>query len=179
MYIDCRRRRRTLAMTLVEMMIAVGIGGVVLAAIASLSFYTARSMAAMSNYADLDRQSRNALDQMTLKIRSADRLTAFATNEVTFLYKGATLRYAFNTSDKTLTESYNGTTKVLLEDCNELQFAMFQRNVISNSFNQVTTSTTNEAKSIIVTWTCSRSLLGNLINSESVQSARIVIRNNP
>ena len=179
MYIDCRRRRRTLAMTLVEMMIAVGIGGIVMAALASLSFYTARSMAAMSNYADLDRQSRNALDQMTLKIRSADRLTAFGTHEVTFLYQGQPLRYTFAASSKTLTETYGTYSKVLLEDCNELQFSMFQRNVISNSFNQVTTSTTNEAKSIIVTWTCARSLLGNLINSESVQSARIVIRNNP
>jgi len=179
MYIKPNRRRRTLAMTLVEMMISVGIGGVVLAAVESLSFYTARSMAAMSNYADLDRQSRNALDQMTLKIRSADRLVSFNTNDVSFLYKGTTLRYVFNPSTKTLSETYNGASKVLLEDCNELQFSMFQRNVISNSFNQVVTSTTNEAKSIIVTWTCSRSLLGNLINSESVQSARIVIRNNP
>ncbi len=179
MYIKFRRSRRTLGMTLVEMMIAVGIGGIVMAALASLSFYTARSMAAMSNYADLDRQSRNALDQMTLKIRSADRLTAFSAQEVTFLYRGEALRYTFTPSTKTLTETYGGVSKSLLEDCNELQFSMFQRNVISNSFNQVTTTTTNEAKSIIVTWTCARSLLGNLINSESVQSARIVIRNNP
>lgn len=178
MYIDCRRRKR-LAMTLVEMMIATGIGGIVLAAMASMSFYTARSMAAMSNYADLDRQSRNALDQMTLKIRSADRLSSFSSTNITFLYKGQSLRYAYSSSARTLTETYGTQNKVLLEDCQQLAFAMFQRNVISNSFNQVTTTTTDEAKSIIVTWTCSRSLLGNLINSESIQSARIVIRNNP
>lgn len=166
-------------MTLVEMMISVGIGGVVLAAVASLSFYTARSMAAMSNYADLDRQSRNALDQMTLKIRSASQLSSFSTTSVTFAYNGDSLRYTFDPSTKTLTEYYGAQTKVLLEDCNTLEFSMFQRNVVSNSFNQVTTTTVNEAKSIIVTWTCARSLLGNLINSESVQSARIVIRNNP
>lgn len=166
-------------MTLVEMMISVGIGGVVLAAVASLSFYTARSMAAMSNYADLDRQSRNALDQMTLKIRSADRLLSFSKEEVVFLYNGSKLAYTFTPSSKTLTETSGGYTKVLLEDCNTLEFSMFQRNVVSNSFNQVATTTTDEAKSIIVTWTCARSLLGNLINSESVQSARIVIRNNP
>lgn len=166
-------------MTLVEMMVAIGIGGIVLAAFASLSFYTARSLAAMSNYADLDRQSRNALDQMTLKIRSAERLTSFSTNEVLFLYQGETLKYTFNPSAKTLSETSGTQTRVLLEDCDQLQFSMFQRNVISNSFTQVPTPTSDEAKSIIVTWTCSRSLLGNLINSESVQSARIVIRNNP
>jgi Tfp pilus assembly protein PilW len=173
------KRRRILGMTLVEMMISVGIGTVVLAAVASLSFYTARSMAAMSNYADLDRQSRNALDQMTLKIRSATRMTSFNTTNVNFLYNGQTLNYNFNARTKTLKETYAGYSKNLLEDCNQLQFSVFQRNVISNSFNQVTTTSTNDAKSIIVTWSCSRSLLGNLINSESVQSARIVIRNNP
>ena len=166
-------------MTLVEMMISVGIGGVVLAAVASLSFYTARSMAAMSNYADLDRQSRNALDQMTLKVRSADRLVSFDKQEVVFLYNGQKLVYTFSQANKTLTEATPTYSKVLLKDCNTLEFSMFQRNVVSNSFNQVITTTTDEAKSIIVTWTCSRSLLGNLINSESVQSARIVIRNNP
>ncbi len=173
------KSRRVLGMTLVEMMISVGVGGVVLAAVASLSFYTARSMAAMSNYADLDRQSRNALDQMTLKIRSADRMIAFNSTNVTFIYNGQNLNYNFNPVTKTLTETYGGYPKVLLEDCNQLQFSVFQRNVISNSFSQVTTSSTNDAKSLIVTWNCSRSLLGNLINSESVQSARIVIRNNP
>ncbi len=178
MYIELKRRR-ALAMTLVEMLIAVGIGSVVMAAVASLSFYTARSMAAMSNYADLDRQSRNALDQMTLKIRSASRLTSFNTTNVTFLYNGQTLTYSYSSGTKRLTETLGTQASVLLEDCNQLQFSMFQRNVISNSFNQYTTTTTNDAKSIIVTWTCSRSLLGNLINSESVQSARIVIRNNP
>jgi hypothetical protein len=106
-------------------------------------------------------------------------MTSFATNEVAFLFRGATLRYAYSPDTKTLKEYYGTQTKTLLADCNQLQFSMFQRNVISNSFDQVTTTTTNTAKSIIVTWTCSRSLLGNLINSESVQSARIVIRNNP
>lgn len=177
MYIKSARRW-TLGVTLVEMMIAVGIGSVVMAAVASLSFYTARSMAAMSNYADLDRQSRNALDQMTQKVRSATSLTSFNSTNVTFLYEGKTLNYNYNRNTKKFTQTLGTQTSVLLEDCNQLQFSMFQRNVVSNSFNQVTTSNTNEAKSIIVTWTCSRSLLGNLINSESVQSARIVIRNN-
>jgi hypothetical protein len=166
-------------MTLVEMMVAVGIGGVVLAALASLTFYTSRSFAAMSNYADLDRQSRNALDRMTQKVRSASKLTSFASNEVSLLYGGQTLRYTYSPTTKTFTENLGSASTVLLKDCQQLQFSMFQRNVMSNSFDQFTTSTTNQAKSLIVTWTCSRSLLGNLINSESVQSARIVIRNNP
>ena len=51
--------------TLLELLVASGIGMAVLLAMMSLSYYTARSFAAMGNYADLDRASRNALDQMT------------------------------------------------------------------------------------------------------------------
>lgn len=179
MIISIKNSRRRLAFTLVEMMITVGIGSLVFAGLASLMFYTSRSFAAMSNYVDLDRQSRNALDHMTQKVRSASTLNSFSTNSISFRYNGQTLTYAYSPNAKTLTETLGSASTVLLRDCQQLQFSMFQRNVVSNSFDQYTTTTTNTAKSIIVTWTCSRSLLGNLINSESVQSARIVVRNNP
>ena len=179
MIISIKKRQQRLAFTLVEMMITVGIGSLVFAGLASLMFYTSRSFAAMSNYVDLDRQSRNALDHMTQKVRSASYLNSFSSNSVSFSYQGQNLSYTYSASDKTLTENLGSSSTILLKDCQQLQFSMFQRNVVSNSFDQYTTTSTGTAKSIIVTWTCSRSLLGNLINSESVQSARIVVRNNP
>jgi prepilin-type N-terminal cleavage/methylation domain-containing protein len=179
MTISTKNLRRRAAFTLVEMMIVVGIGSLVFAGLASLTFYTSRSFAAMSNYVDLDRQSRNALDHMTQKVRSATTLDSFSTNALTFTYEGQNLSYTYSPSAKTLTETFGSSSTILLKDCQQLQFSMFQRNVVSNSFDQYTTTSLSTAKSVIVTWTCSRSLLGNLINSESVQSARIVIRNNP
>jgi hypothetical protein len=162
----------------VETLVSVGIGGVVLAAVASLSFYTARSMASLSAYTELDQQSRNALDNMSYRIRSATRLTAFSSEQLTFSYNGGTLTYTYSPRTKKLTQNLNGSNTTLLEDCNALSFSVYQRNVVSNSFTQVLASGTNDAKSIIVSWTCARQILG-VANTESIQSARLVVRNNP
>ena len=67
-------------MTLVELMVATGVGSIVLAAVMALSLFSARSFAALGNYVDLDIKSRTALDQMSSDIRQADKLTAATTN---------------------------------------------------------------------------------------------------
>ncbi len=57
--------------TLVEIMIAVGISSIVMGAIMQTSMFTSRSFVALGNYDELDRASRNALDNMTREIRQA------------------------------------------------------------------------------------------------------------
>jgi prepilin-type N-terminal cleavage/methylation domain-containing protein len=170
-----RRRRR--GFTLPELLIAIAIGGVVLTAVAALSFYTARSFAAISNYVELDQASRQTLDRMSQKIRQADRLLAFAPNELTFLYEGEELTYSYSADDRTLTETFDDASKVLLTECDSLIFEIFQRNPVNGAYEQFpATMTNNTAKLIQVTWTCSRLILGQKVNTESVQSAKIVIR---
>src|SRR6185295_2214713 len=78
------RRRVQKGFSLVEMMIALLIGSIVILATATLSFYSARSFAALYNYVDLDQHSRNALDRMTWQIRQADNLVSYSTNQLTF-----------------------------------------------------------------------------------------------
>src|SRR5256885_10873198 len=53
-------KARCQAMTLVELMVATGVGSVVLAAVMALSLFSARSFAALGNYVDLDIKSRTA-----------------------------------------------------------------------------------------------------------------------
>lgn len=166
-------------MTLVEVMVATAIGTIVMAAVASLSVYTARSFSALANYIDLDAQSRKTLDQMTWKMRHVSAVTVFTTNNVTFAYLGTgTLSYAYSPYTKTLTETWNGQSTVLLKECDTLKFTAYQRTTISGTFDQTATTDTNLIKEIQVSWSCSRTILGSLVNSESVQSAKIVLRNN-
>jgi len=49
-----RGRARSAGFTLVEVLIAMGLGSLVLATVASLSVYGARSSIAIANYTDLD-----------------------------------------------------------------------------------------------------------------------------
>ncbi|HUS36965.1 MAG TPA: hypothetical protein VM680_16590, partial [Verrucomicrobiae bacterium] len=150
----------------------------VMAVMAQLSSYTARSLAALANYTDLDRMSRNALDQMSAQIRQTRRLTEGTTNRLVFEdADGGTLEYFYNPSAKTLRRSKNGGgSKLLLSNCQQLTFSMYQRNPVAGSYDVYPTATAANCKLIQLKWTCSRDLIKAAANTESVQSSKIVIR---
>jgi Tfp pilus assembly protein PilW len=172
-------RRRRAAFTLVEYIVAIGIGGILLAALMQVVFYTGRSFAALMNYTELDRYSRNALDQMVYKIREADELKSYNSNRLVFSYwKTNELIYEYSPTDRTLTETLNGRSKTLLKGCDLLTFSIYQRNTAAGTFNHFPATITNSAVKLVqMSWTCSRDVLGARINTESVQSAKIVLRN--
>src|ERR1051325_11357682 len=80
------RHRQSAAFSLIEYMVAVAIGAILLAALMQVVFYTGRSFAALMNYTELDKYSRNALDQMVYKIHQADELKSFRSNRLVFSY---------------------------------------------------------------------------------------------
>jgi Tfp pilus assembly protein PilW len=173
-------------MTLVELQIASAISVILFAAVMALAFYTARSFAAFTNYVDLDANSRNTLDVMSSEIRQADFLTAATpaslSLQTTDLGTGAThtLKYVYDPVKKELDRIFDGgQPEVLLTECTFLQFATFQRNTtptLDNAFVPVATSQPNLCKVVQLTWICSRKILGKTANTESVQSAKVVIR---
>jgi prepilin-type N-terminal cleavage/methylation domain-containing protein len=165
-------------MTLTEMLVAIALGSIVMSAVAALSAYTAHSFAALANYGDLDRRSRNALDQMTWKIREVDGVVAYGTNWVTFRTQGTnTLAYIYFPSSRRLIEFEGARRTVLLTECDTLRFDIFSRNPVEGTFDQFPIALdTTAAKLVRVSWTCSRQILGKKVNTESVQSAKIVIR---
>ena len=173
-------------MTLVELQIASAISVILFAAVMALAFYTARSFAAFSNYVDLDASSRNALDVMSSEIRQADLVTAATSASLTFQTTdpdtGAThgLKYVYDPVKKELARIFDGgAPDVLLSECSFLQFSTFQRNTtpsLDNGFVPVSTAQPNLCKVVQLTWICSRKILGKSVNTESVQSAKVVIR---
>lgn len=174
-----RISRQAHAFTLVETLVAIGIGSMLLVVIFSLSFYSSRSFAAMANYANLDAASRNALDRMTREIRGVNRLTVFSTNQLTFEDSSLnTLSYVYNPVQRTLVRTYMGVSQVLLTECDRLTFSIFQRNPVGGTYDQYPAANNNPAlcKLVQVNWTCSRKIFGQKVNTESVQTAKIVIR---
>ena len=172
-------------MTLVELMVASGIGGMVFAVVASLVFFSSRSFAALTNYVDLDQYSRNALDQMISEIRQADGVTRFTTNELDCRFTNPTngvaytTTYKWDSTSKQLKKSVaGGTPQVLLQECDTLKFACYQRNPQNGKYDwyPVENSRPDLVKLVEMNWICSRSILGKNANTESVQSAKVVIR---
>jgi len=171
-------KRANAGFTIPEFMVSVGIGFMALAGVAALSVYTARSFAAMGNYMELDKSSRNSLDKMTQIVREADGVLNYDQHSVQFSYHGMPLSFDYSPTAKTLTLSNtNGVKTVLLTDCSFLDFQVFQRNSVAGTYDQYpVTADESAAKIVQVSWICSRHLVGNLVNTESVQSAKIVIR---
>ena len=170
---------RSSGMTLIELMIATVVASIVFAAVGSLSMFTSRSFVAMGNYNDLDRLSRNALDNMSRDIRQARQLTGYTSNKLTFVEQdGSSLVFQYNPDAGTLIRTRGSSTTTLLTECDFLNFNISQRNPSNNfSFYPVSSTNFSTAKLIDVNWRCSRKILGAKVNTESVQTAKIVLRN--
>jgi hypothetical protein len=160
-------------------MMALAIASILTLSVASLSFYSGRSFAALANYVDLDHRSRVTLDTMSRDIRQANRLTSFTQTSLSFEdYDGGTLSFVYDPVAKTLVRIKDGVaaTKPLLVECTFLKFAIYQRNSISGTYNQYSAATPATCKLVQMQWVCSRKILGVERNTESVQSAKVVIR---
>lgn len=174
-----KKHQRQAGATLLEFLFAVGIGAIVLMGLAGLMFYTGRSFAALANYVDLDASSRKALDTMSREIRQTRRLVAGTATRLEFEdYDGITLVYQYDANARTLRRTKNGvqSPKPLLTECNFLQFSMFQRNPVNGQYDQYPTAVASQCKVVQLRWVCSRDLIHARYNTESVQSAKIVIR---
>jgi type II secretory pathway component PulJ len=162
------------AMTLVEMLVAVGVGSLVLIGMAVIFMTSARSYVAMGNYVSMDAASRTAIDHMSLQVRQAGKITEFSPTHLKFslaAQPSSFLVYDWNPANGCLTEWQTGNTvtNTLLTGCDALTFSL-----VNAAFN----STTNfpASKGLSVNWKCSRKILGNKSTTEEMQQALIVIR---
>lgn len=174
-------RRLRSGAVLLDMIVSITLGAILFTAVAAMSLFTAKGFIAVGNYSDLDRDSRNALDQLTRDVRQSRQLTAFTTNTLTLQDNDSnTLVYSYSPTTKLFTRAKSGRTTTLLSGCDFLSFTIYQR-WPSNGFNFYTISNTlyAQAKLVDVSWRCSRKIYGASpnTNTESVQTAKIVIRN--
>lgn len=176
--ITCTKRSRA-GVVLADLLIGTALSSVLLALVASLVMFCARSFAATANYVILDQRSRNALDRMSKEIRQCNRLISSDSYNLELEdADGGTLRYTYSPSSGSLFRIKNGTQdpKPLLKGCTFLQFSIFQRNPISGSYDQYPTATASTCKLVQMSWICAINILSSQ-NTESVQSAKVVIRN--
>lgn len=189
--IQIKRRGGTKhAMTLVEVMVASGIASIVLAIVAVLGLFAARSFAALSNYQALDEASSFAADNMSKEIREATEVKSFQnqgnSRSIVFANTNAspayTFRYDWSLASRKLTRqrSYEAGPTDLLTGCDGWDFTFHQRTPQPGPAFGFSTNIANQAecKLVTMTWKCSRSVNSTkLVNTETVQTAQIVLRN--
>jgi Tfp pilus assembly protein PilW len=185
-------RRVRFAFTITELMVALGLGSIVLATVASLSIYASRTCAAIVNYTDLDTKSRYALDIITREIRSATAVTAIQNSlPIKFLVltnavDGTRTRLIYDSTSRILLVQRSGQADLTaLTECDRWNCSLYQRTPLVTSTNILYYPATNTAgnldltvtKLVSLSWKCSRTIMAQKLNTESVQAAQVVLRN--
>lgn len=172
------------AYTMVEVMVACGLGIFVMAALLSGSIFTLRSFVAMFNYTDMDSRSCTTLDWMSRDIRQATLIGYTNTSSSKALvFQGLnnagsqiTITYAWDPDTEDVTCSKTGEPdQIFLTGCESWEFSLYNR---APSPNYVFNAATNasQCKLVELTWKCTRSKL-KPFDTESIQTAQIVLRN--
>lgn len=170
-------KSRAAGFSLAETMLALAATSMIMMTFGVISLYTSKNVAAAANYVDLDTASRLALDRMSQEIRQVNAVTAYTTNAIVLAdYDGVPLSFTFDPNAHTLTRTKGDIAKVLLTDCETLSFGMYQRNPVAGTYDVYPAADVASCKMVTVQWVCARKSLGNIRNSESSQTAKIVIR---
>ncbi len=185
-------RRR--GFSLIELMVATAIGSMVLAAVASLTLFGTRSSVALANYNELDARSRYALDVISRELRQANAVLDVETRPpqksitLTNAYEQTRICLTWDAPNRRLVLERTGQPPLIaLLECDRWDFALYQRTPWVTPTNILYFPATNAAgrldpslcKLISMSWRCSRQILQQKVNTESVQAAQIVLRNKP
>ena len=172
-----RRSQLCCGWTLVEMMVAMVVGSAILLSILVTGSAVTNTMVAIVNYNDLNKRSRNTLDILSRDLRNTATVTSLTTSQVTVtnMITADSINYQWDGSNA-FTRTFNGVSTVMLTGCDTLFFKGYQRNP-TNNLQFLPASTVSQTKLISVSWRCSRQIFGAKINTESVQTAQICIRN--
>ncbi len=180
------RGRGAAGVTLPELIVALGVGSLLLTAAAALSVYGARSFAAIGIFSDLDARNRVALDELGWKVRGASGVLSCQTNlpvkSLTLAYPDAnhTLKLTWDSESRTFVLEETGfTARTLMSDCDEWDFALYNRAPSMGSVNLTLNPAAlpGDCRLIDMAWRCSRPVPGEKIVAESVETARLALRN--
>ena len=179
-------------MTLVQLMVAVAVGSLVLATVAIVWIFCARSFVALGNYSDLDAKSRYAIDCMLRDIRTATQVVSFQNTGTSRWLQvtnaqlaGAGITYSWDSTSRNLVCQKTGDSdRTYLTECDLWDVQIYQRTphtigtyVFYPATNVAGIYDPSLCKLINMTWKCSRTILGNKVNTENVQTAQVVLRN--
>jgi Tfp pilus assembly protein PilW len=170
-----RPRIRSLhGITLVELMIAVALSSMILAAVMSSFIFLSRGTIATSDYADMDREARAALERFAREVRMSSGVTNFTTNTVTLSVQSDTpytVNYTHVPADRAFYRAYGtAAEEVLIKGVESFAFQRF-------TLLQTPASNHLETKLLQLDLSATRTGPARAFASNNVISARYIMRN--
>lgn len=173
------------AFTLVEVLIAISLFAMIMAAIVPTFMTFARHSTSLGNYAEMGMDSRFALELIARDLHAADDITHAADDRVTVVLPtdlgGETINYVYDATAQTFTRSVtdaSGTTdRVLFDNVEKFAFVIYNRLGASHgSDSSEWPSILTEAKSVQMDAVMQRKVLATK-NTDYVISAKFMMRN--
>jgi prepilin-type N-terminal cleavage/methylation domain-containing protein len=169
------------AFTLVEMLVASGIGAVLLLFASSFYLFSLRSFTSLANYTDLSMKSRYASDLISRDLRSALSVQNVTSNQLVLNLVGGvtTVTYTYDPVSGRLTRDDGRQSQVLLTQIAPGSFNIaFYGPPTNNVYESFPVSAANRAKLVGFKWACNRPVLtGSLTNSQTLEMALVNLRN--
>ncbi len=168
--------------SLPELLVALGISGIVLVFAASFYLFSLRSFAAMANYVDLNSKSRGASDMISRDIRSAISVVNCTTNQLVLSSPdGENITYAYDSAAGALVRTKGSLSQSSLTGIipGTFGFNLYIKPAGTNGYEVFNTATNVTLTKVVgFHWGCSRRLatLTNVV-SESTQMAKVSLRN--
>ena len=175
-------RHRETGFTLVEVMVAVAIGGIIMAAVMTTYVISIRGFRAIANYAEIHSDGRLAIDYFAKDMRAVSTVSNFGTSNLVvtiptaFTVTGSvisnkTVTYSISSGTLYRADSSTGKTSALAHNIYELGFEMYDK--VGN-----TTTLTSNAKGIQVDIKLRKNVQSQF-QTEDFLSARLDMRNVP
>lgn len=172
--------------TLVELMIAMAISGLVLAGVMSTYLFIARSSVRVSNYTDMEREATLSLEKLGREVRMAEKLvsTGSPVNAVTLTIPNSSgtgshaVTYTYDDSARTLTRISGTETAVIIHDIQSGSFSFKRFDKQQHSLDLGTSLPDYSTKQLQVTFTIAPHTNGLVASTtKRVISSRFVLRN--
>jgi hypothetical protein len=168
--------------TLLEVLMAVGVGSLVLTGVMVMFVSGLINFTGLGNYTDLSNQSRLALDLISRDIREATQVVSWTSNALgqtlvlTNSTKATQTTYIWTPTNGLVTCAESGLPdRTYLTGCDSLSLSFFQRTPSTN-WGFFTTTNLSACKLINMSWKCSRKVTWLRVNTENLVTAQIVLR---
>jgi prepilin-type N-terminal cleavage/methylation domain-containing protein len=174
---NLKPRARAAGFTLMEMAIALFIGGILILGVANFYAFSLISFRSIYNYTSLSEMDRNASDFLSRDIRQALSLTNATASQLCFKSPGSNVVYTFDSASRTLTRLQGTDRRTVLKNVTSLNWTLYSRPASNASYNVFpTTTNVSAAKLVSISWVCSTTS-GPRTNSEALKTALVSMRN--
>lgn len=162
-------------------MIGATLSSFILLAVLTTMLFMGRSGVNVQNYADMESQSRRALETFAEDVRQASAITWTSATNITLTVSGASITYTYTSGSRIFTRTAGGDTRTLITGITPNTFTFRSFNVAGTELPLATaanlTAATSSTKQLQISLECMRTNVTTVAVTNTVLSARFILRN--